>query len=105
MYKAGQWCDFGGITPSGNAHKVWVGRVDVLRRGPHPPPPAVSARLYLDRMAELSLKQFLPSVCITHQIVWRSDSFIARQWWPARPGCRSPLASITSLRLHIIKRN
>ncbi|CAH0703540.1 unnamed protein product [Spodoptera exigua] len=70
--KTGQWCKFGGIVPSGNAHKVWVDRVDVLRPAPWPPPPAppaVSARLYLDRMAEFSLKQILPSVCITHQIV------------------------------------
>ena len=49
-------------------------------------PPAVSARLYLDRMAEFSLKQILPSVCITHQIVWRTDSFIARQWWSSSTG-------------------
>lgn len=31
QYKAGQWGKFGGFVPSGNAHKVWVDRVDVLR--------------------------------------------------------------------------
>lgn len=58
-----------GITvPSGSAHKVWVGRVVALGTRPLRPAssPAVSARLYLDRMAEILLKQFLPSVCITY---------------------------------------
>lgn len=67
--------------PSGNAHKVWVGRVIALGTRPPRPAssPAVSARLYLDRMAELSLKQFLPSVCIKYQIVGWNSSFIAEK--------------------------